>query len=29
MIFDLLEAGGFIAEGKLDEAREFVRAFKS
>ena len=29
MVIDLLEAGNFIACGKLDEAREFVRDFKS
>lgn len=28
MIFGLLETGGFIQEGKLEEAREFVQTFK-
>lgn len=28
MILGLLETGGFIQEGKLEEAREFVQTFK-
>ncbi len=28
MTMKLLEAGGFISEGKLDEAREFIQQFK-
>lgn len=27
MIFELLETAGFITEGKLQEAREFVQTF--
>lgn len=29
MIFELLETAGFITEGKLQEAREFVQTFKT
>lgn len=29
MTIQLLEVGGFITEGKLDEAREFIQTFKS
>ena len=28
MVFDLLETAGFITDGKLQEAREFVQTFK-
>ena len=28
MTIQLLEAGGFITKGKLDEAREFIQTFK-
>lgn len=29
MLLELLETAGFIAEGKLQEAREFVQTFKT
>ena len=29
MTIELLEAGGFITEGKLEQAREFIQQFKS
>ncbi|NKI17390.1 hypothetical protein HCU74_08170 [Spongiibacter sp. KMU-166] len=29
MVLELLETAGFISEGKLQEAREFVQTFKT
>lgn len=29
MVLELLETGGFITDGKLQEAREFVQTFKT
>jgi len=29
MVMELLETAGFVKEGKLEEAKEFVRTFKT